>query len=131
MLPTLARRLALTAIRAQLPQAVKATKLKKVWPPDFTQLSAQEQLRFEKRYKRRMRLATQRPLWDKSVRLLQLFSVTAVVIYSVLFMDSNGASQPFEGVRKWFFGMFESTELTPVQRYERRPVGSDTTSAPK
>lgn len=76
MLPTLARRLALTAIRAQLPQAVKATKLKKVWPPDFTQLSAQEQLRFEKRYKRRMRLATQRPLWDKSVRLLQLFSVT-------------------------------------------------------
>ena len=45
---------------------------KKVWPPDYKQLSWQEQLRFEKKYKRRVILASRRPKWDKGVKLVQL-----------------------------------------------------------
>lgn len=60
--------------RPPLPQ--QKYKNKKVWPPDFTRLSPQEQLRFEKRYKRRVALASARPRWVKFVKLVQLFSVT-------------------------------------------------------
>ncbi|EMR70960.1 hypothetical protein UCREL1_2008 [Eutypa lata UCREL1] len=51
-------------------------KLKKVWPPDFSKLSEKEQFRFERRYKRRIKLATARPRWDKIVKLAQLSSIT-------------------------------------------------------
>lgn len=60
--------------RPPLPQ--QKYKNKKVWPPDFTRLSPQEQLRFEKRYKRRVALASARPRWVKFIKLVQLFSVT-------------------------------------------------------
>ncbi|KAI0431379.1 hypothetical protein F5Y09DRAFT_198885 [Xylaria sp. FL1042] len=52
-------------------------KPKKVWPPDFSRLSAKEQFRLERRYKRRAKLATARPRWDKYVRLAQLTSITS------------------------------------------------------
>jgi hypothetical protein len=39
-------------------------------------MTAQQQLRFEKKYKRRLKLATARPRWDKMVRLAQLFTMT-------------------------------------------------------
>jgi hypothetical protein len=51
-------------------------KPKKIWPPDFSKLSPKEQFRFEKKYKRRIRLATARPRWDKFVGVAQLLSVT-------------------------------------------------------
>ena len=51
-------------------------KLKKVWPPDFTKLSKADQLRFEKRYKRRLRLMGARPRWNKMLKLVQLVSIT-------------------------------------------------------
>jgi hypothetical protein len=97
-------------------------KPKKVWPPNFSKLSEKEQFRFERRYKRRVKLATARPRWDKYVKLAQLGSVTCkspifvkvvgqrasvadslgsltvVLVYSVLFMDWNTDTQPFEGV---------------------------------
>lgn len=60
--------------RPPLPQ--QKYKNKKVWPPDFTRLSPQEQLRFEKRFKRRVALASARPRWVKFIKLVQLFSVT-------------------------------------------------------
>lgn len=61
---------------ANLPGIYSRYKPKKVWPPDFSKLSAKEQFRFERRYKRRVKLATARPTWDKYVRLAQLCSVT-------------------------------------------------------
>ncbi|KAI2617273.1 hypothetical protein GGS26DRAFT_596443 [Hypomontagnella submonticulosa] len=91
---------------------------KKVWPPDFSKLSEKEQFRFERRYKRRVKLATARPRWDKLVRLTQLFSVTFVLIYSVLFMDWNTEKQPFQGVRDTVFGAFGP--LSPDQRHKRQ-----------
>ena len=78
MLPTLVRRLAQTTTRMQLPprEIPAVYKLKKVWPPDMSTMSAQQQLRFEKKYKRRLKLATARPGWDKGVKLAQLFTIT-------------------------------------------------------
>jgi hypothetical protein len=77
MFPTLARRLA-QAAKPQLHAAVEnpAYKLKKVWPPDIRNMTSQQQLRFEKKYKRRLKLATARPRWDKFVRLAQLCTMT-------------------------------------------------------
>lgn len=85
MFPTLVLRMAERPILTQLRSATKTHlagayngryKPKKVWPPDFSKLSEKEQFRFERRYKRRVKLATARPRWDKYVRLAQLFSVT-------------------------------------------------------
>ncbi|KAI1368864.1 hypothetical protein F5Y08DRAFT_205929 [Xylaria arbuscula] len=100
---------------------------KKVWPPDFSKLSRKEQFRFEKRYKRRVRLATARPRWDKFVRLAQLGSVTFVLVYSILFMDWNTEKQPFEGIRSRFWGAIDA--LSPEQRHVRQSPDIPTTAS--
>jgi len=77
MLPTLARRMA-TAPKPQLTTHTNPFKTKKVWPPDFSKLSTHEQFRYEKKYKRRLKLATARPTWNKMIKLGQLFSITCM-----------------------------------------------------
>ncbi|KAI3394721.1 hypothetical protein diail_2307 [Diaporthe ilicicola] len=52
---------------------------RKVWPPDFKRLSPQEQLKFEKKFKRRLALASERPRWEKFIKLMQLFTVTCML----------------------------------------------------
>lgn len=80
MFPTLVRRLAQVAkSQPSAGAANPAYKLKKVWPPDMQNMTPQQQLRFEKKYKRRLKLATARPRWDKFVRLAQLFTTTGKV----------------------------------------------------
>jgi len=119
MLPTLLRRAAAQGPRSQLDLPNVAFKLKKVWPPDFTKLSPQEQLRLEKKYKRRAQLATARPTWNKTIKLAQLFAITCacpmlrtgivsrdswadwllvVVVYGVFFMETKDEHNPFLGV---------------------------------
>ncbi|KAK4121839.1 hypothetical protein N657DRAFT_647324 [Parathielavia appendiculata] len=76
-----------------------------------------QQLRFEKKYKRRLKLATARPRWDKFVRVAQLCTMTFVVTYMVLFMDWKDVPTPFDPVREKFWGFFgvftdESRKLT-------------------
>lgn len=51
---------------------------KKVWPPDFKRLSPQEQLKFEKKFKRRLANKAERPGWHKLIKLMQLFTVTSM-----------------------------------------------------
>ncbi len=75
MFPTLVRRLAQSA-KPQI-NATSPSKLKKVWPPDFSKLSYAEQLRYEKRYKRRVAHISARPRWDKFIKLTQLFTITS------------------------------------------------------
>lgn len=75
MLPTLVRRMARVP-KTQIEAATNPTKLKKVWPPDFSKLTPQEQLRFEKRYKRRITHIAQRPKWTKMVKLAQYFTIS-------------------------------------------------------
>jgi hypothetical protein len=86
MFSTLIRRAAESSLPARLTNATRTPltgvynsryKPKKIWPPDFSKLSQKEQFRFEKRYKRRVKLATARPRWDKYVRLVQLGTVTS------------------------------------------------------
>ncbi|RYP24888.1 hypothetical protein DL767_008535 [Monosporascus sp. MG133] len=128
MFPTLVRRLADKPVappirNTQVPLTGNLSnryKPKKVWPPDFSQLTEKEKFRFERRYKRRVKLATARPRWDKFVRLAQLSSVTFVLVYSVLFMDWETEKQPFQGVkiRDRFWGAFGSSGQD--QRFERQ-----------
>ncbi|KAK4213623.1 hypothetical protein V8F33_001919 [Rhypophila sp. PSN 637] len=81
--------------------------LKKVWPPDFKQMSVQQQLRFEKRYKRRLRHISQRPGWDKGVQIAQFITISAVVVYSALFMEwADGSYQPLTGFRTYVYDLF-------------------------
>ncbi|KAJ2974660.1 hypothetical protein NUW58_g8586 [Xylaria curta] len=137
MFPTLVRRLATgPPIAPKLRNATRTPptgiyadsryKPKKVWPPDFSKLSRKEQFRFERRYKRRLRLAMARPRWDKFVRLAQLGSVTFVLVYSVLFMDWNMEKQPFEGIRSRFWGAIGA--LSSDKRHERQLSDLPTTA---
>ncbi|KAI1471511.1 uncharacterized protein F4812DRAFT_455625 [Daldinia caldariorum] len=93
-------------------------KPKKIWPPDFSKLSEKEKFRFERRYKRRVKLATARPRWDKFIRLVQLFSVTTVLVYAVLFMEWESENQPFKEIRDKFWNTLGA--FSPEKRYERR-----------
>ncbi|CAK7265963.1 hypothetical protein SEPCBS119000_001779 [Sporothrix epigloea] len=94
-------------------------RTKKVWPPDFSRMSPQEQLRLEKRFKRRMALASARPRWVKFIKLAQLFTITFVVIYCVLFMQWDYGPQPFDGVRAWFWdalGQLKGGQQSALQK---------------
>lgn len=78
---TLARRMAsripnMPSLPRSAPKPEPYFPLKKVWPPDFSKMSPQQQLRFEKRYKRRLRHISQRPGWDKAVQLAQFFTIS-------------------------------------------------------
>lgn len=50
-------------------------KARKVWPPNFKELSHGQQLRFEKKYKRRIFLASRSPRWQKGVKFAQLATI--------------------------------------------------------
>ncbi|KAH8906797.1 hypothetical protein BR93DRAFT_968365 [Coniochaeta sp. PMI_546] len=121
MLPTLLRRAA-QGSRSQLDLPNVAFKLKKVWPPDFTKLSPQEQLRLEKKYKRRAQLATARPTWNKAIKLAQLFTITFVVIYGVFYMETKDEHNPFLEVRKKFWEIM--APFTSQERPVRRTLDS-------
>ncbi len=77
MIPTLVRRLAQPAKEAAVKsaQASNFHQTKKVWPPNFKELSRQQQLRFEKKYKRRILLANHSPRWIKGVKYAQLATI--------------------------------------------------------
>ncbi|KAF3025584.1 hypothetical protein E8E14_011990 [Neopestalotiopsis sp. 37M] len=127
MFATVARRSAADSFPSRLRSATRPPSTaiytsrfrpKKIWPPDFSKLSAKEQFRFEKKYKRRVKLATARPRWDKYVKMAQLVTVTGVTVYSVLFMEWNTEHQPFQGLRDSFWAALES--FSPTKRYERK-----------
>ncbi|SPO03338.1 uncharacterized protein DNG_06020 [Cephalotrichum gorgonifer] len=136
MLSTLARRTAFTAAaapkRPPLTVFTNPYQPKKVWPPDYAQLSFQEQLRFEKKYKRRVMLACARPRWDKGVKLAQLVTVVGVVGWLVFFseLEFYGKSyKPSEEIGKsvgTIFGIFSEEN-----RYDRNPDGLNTNTEPR
>ncbi|KAI2466124.1 hypothetical protein F4781DRAFT_368408 [Annulohypoxylon bovei var. microspora] len=138
MFATLVRRTAEKVVPPMLRNTTRASaaslydgpyKLKKMWPPDFSRLSPKDQFRFERRYKRRLRLAAVRPRWDKFIRLAQFFSVTIVLTYTVLFMDWGKENNPFQGARDRFWNMFGA--FTPEQRHQRRTPDIEAIANPK
>ncbi|KAK3386585.1 hypothetical protein B0H63DRAFT_520672 [Podospora didyma] len=131
MFSTTLRRLAAQVPKPQLnPEALRpSARLKKVWPPEFSKLSPQEQLRYEKRYKRRLAHLAERPRWNKFVTLAQYFSISFVIVYSILFMDWKNEVQPFDEIREWFWGTLGgifSTENKWKKR-EETPEGDRST----
>ncbi|KAF2808891.1 uncharacterized protein BDZ99DRAFT_41615 [Mytilinidion resinicola] len=73
-------------------------KAKKIWPPNFDNMSQKHQFRLERRYKRRAKLAWARPRWTKGVKLAQNGIIIFVLVYGVLFMDWGREDTPFKGV---------------------------------
>ena len=83
MFPTIVRRLAQGAkepLAKQVPltMANNPFKTRKVWPPNFKDLNHQQQLRFEKKYKRRILLASRSPRWEKGIKFAQLATMAGV-----------------------------------------------------
>lgn len=81
MFATAARRLARAATepvanRPPLTVHTNPYQATKRWPPNFAELNPQQQLRFEKKYKRRVGLACHSPGWIKGTKYAQL-GVTA------------------------------------------------------
>ncbi|KIW01135.1 uncharacterized protein PV09_07421 [Verruconis gallopava] len=80
-------------------------RAKKKWPPDFSKLSEKEQFRFEKKWRRRNKLAWARPRWNKATKLVQWGLIIGFSTYSILFYDwerKEGDPEPFEPLRRWY-----------------------------
>ncbi|KAH6983072.1 hypothetical protein BGZ61DRAFT_450084 [Ilyonectria robusta] len=126
MFPTLFRRMAASAKgpllrRAPLSVVNNPYKARKVWPPNFKELTVQQQLRFEKKYKRRIMLASRSPRWEKGVKLAQLITIVAALVWILFYSEFEWWGQkykPSEEIRRktnYLFGV-----LDPEKRYERR-----------
>lgn len=75
---------------------------KRIWPPDFAQLSRKHQFRLERRYRRRTKLKWARPTWTKIVKLTQWSSILFVLVYGVLYLEIDEGVTPFDGIRGWY-----------------------------
>jgi hypothetical protein len=85
-----------------------------IWPPDFNSLSAKESFRFERKFRKRAKLKWARPLWNKSLVLIQWFAISSVLVYAVLYLDYSGGIEgrenqrdpgPLKSIRDWWFGL--------------------------
>ncbi|KAL7822274.1 hypothetical protein V8C26DRAFT_390548 [Trichoderma gracile] len=135
--PTLVRRLAQTA-KEQLSKSAPLTvannpyKARKVWPPDFKELTHQQQLRFEKKYKRRIALANYSPRWDKGVKYAQLLTIAAALVWLLFYSEFEWWGQkykPSEELRKHAQNLFGV--LDPEKRYERRKDAPEVNPSPR
>ncbi|KPM44269.1 hypothetical protein AK830_g2226 [Neonectria ditissima] len=127
MFPTLFRRMAALPkppiLRRTPPLNVASNpyKARKVWPPNFKELTYQQQLRFEKKYKRRITLASRAPRWEKGVKFAQLVTIVAALVWILFFSEFEWWGQkykPSEEIRRktnYLFGAMD-----PDKRYERR-----------
>ncbi|KAH0528433.1 hypothetical protein TsFJ059_003302 [Trichoderma semiorbis] len=126
MFPTLVRRLAQSAkepLAKQVPLTIinNPYKARKVWPPDFKGLTHQQQLRFEKKYKRRITLAHHSPRWEKGVKYAQLITIGAALVWLLFYSEFEWWGRqykPSEELRKHYTNLFGV--LDPEKRYERR-----------
>ena len=98
-------------------------RVKKKWPPNLRELTEKQQFRFERKFKRRIKAKSIRPMWNKWTKIVQWSIIGFIVVYGVLFhdfrkdpMNPRPGEQPFEGLRQkmWgFWGTFYThTETT-------------------
>ncbi|KAJ4355890.1 uncharacterized protein N0V89_003915 [Didymosphaeria variabile] len=116
MLQLLARLLG-RAPKSDLPPfnfALNRYKAKKHWPPNLRELTAKQQFRFERKFKRRLRLKSIKPQWQRWTKIVQWNLIGFVVIYGVLFhdfakdpMNPRPGEQPFKSLRKWMWGAWD------------------------
>lgn len=126
MLTVSARRLA-QAGKDSLPKQVPFTVFsnpyaaRKMWPPNFKDLNHAQQLRFEKKYKRRIEMASQSPKWQKGVKLAQLATIAAALVWLFFYSEFEWWGQhykPSEEMRRHAANLFGV--IDPDKRYERR-----------
>ncbi|GKT44681.1 uncharacterized protein ColSpa_04862 [Colletotrichum spaethianum] len=130
MFPTFVRRAA-EAAGSKLNVFNNPYRTKKVWPPNFTNLPPQSQLRFEKKYKRRLALVYARPRWNKAVKLAQLATVLGFLGWTFFFSELEffgkqyrpseeitNSAHFYNQIRKRFRGLFGVIDAD--KRYERR-----------
>ena len=86
---------------------------KKKWPPNLRALTDKQQFRFERKFKRRIKMKSIRPQWNKWTKVVQWSLISFIVVYGVLFhdfrndpMNPRPGEQVFEGLRKRMWGLF-------------------------
>lgn len=86
--------------------------VRKKWPPNLRQLTEHQQFRFERKFKRRIRLKAIRPQWNKWVKITQWSLISFVIVYGVLFhdfakdpMNPRPGEQVFKGIRDRMWGV--------------------------
>ncbi|KAH7382134.1 hypothetical protein BKA66DRAFT_512233 [Pyrenochaeta sp. MPI-SDFR-AT-0127] len=113
-------------------------RVKKKWPPNLRELTEKQQFRFERKFKRRTKMKTARPQWDRWTKIVQWSMISFILVYGVLFhdfrkdpMNPRQGEQPFEGLRQRMWGLlgnfYTHNEATVVgERGARRlePLGS-------
>lgn len=109
-------------------------RVKKKWPPTFRELTDKQQFRFERKFKRRIKAKSIKPVWNKWTKIAQWSIISFIVVYGVLFhdfrkdpMNPRPGEQPFEGLRARMWGMFgnfytHSEGSTAIERGGRRAV---------
>lgn len=85
---------------------------KKKWPPQLMELTERQQFRFERKYKRRLRMKSLRPVWNKWVTIVQWTLIGGISVYAILFhdfakdpMNPRPGEQPFKGLRSYLKGL--------------------------
>ncbi|PHH60798.1 hypothetical protein CDD81_1149 [Ophiocordyceps australis] len=68
--------------------AANLGKPRKVWPPNFEELSPQQQFRLEKKYKRRIQMASYSPKWEKNIKYLQYGFCSSVFLFWLMYYTS-------------------------------------------
>ncbi|KAF1948413.1 hypothetical protein CC80DRAFT_387148, partial [Byssothecium circinans] len=102
--------------KSQLPPfdfARNRFRAKKHWPPNLRALTEKQQFRFERKFKRRLRLKSIKPQWQRWTKIVQWNLIGFVVVYGVFFhdftkdpMNPRPGEQPFKGLREWVRGLY-------------------------
>ncbi|KAF3048059.1 hypothetical protein E8E12_009642 [Didymella heteroderae] len=79
---------------------------KKTWPPNLRELTEKQQFHFERKFKRRTRLKSIKPTWNKWTKIVQWSMISFIVVHGVFFydfandpMNPTPGKQPFQGLR--------------------------------
>jgi hypothetical protein len=90
-------------------------RMRKEWPPKFTALTEKQQFRFERKFKRRIKMKAMRPQWNKWVKIVQWSLISFIAVYGVLFhdfakdpMNPRPGEQPFVTLRTWMWNKLGS-----------------------
>ncbi|KAH8710059.1 hypothetical protein GQ44DRAFT_690394 [Phaeosphaeriaceae sp. PMI808] len=116
-------------------------RTRKEWPPTLRDMTEPQQFRFERKFKRRIRLKSLRPVWNKWVGIVMWSLISFTVVYGVLFhdfakdpMNPRPGEQPFVGLRekmwKMLGGFYTHTEATMQEARGSRRVKSTAAAPP-
>lgn len=79
---------------------------KKQWPPNLRELTEKQQFYFERKFKRRTRLKSIKPTWNKWTKIVQWSMISFIIVHGVFFydfaedpMNPTPGKQPFQGLR--------------------------------